>query len=121
MRDELRVPTRGAGFCCARHFPRPLLLPGFTTAGGVSGTISMSTAVSGVLMSARGGVTGGVISSVVGMYCTANFFAGCADGGAEVALDRQSKAWVNRYEVLRTVSNVAEFLSVCVVQLVAHP
>ena len=92
MRDELRVPTRGAGFCWGRHFPRPLLLPGFTTAGGVSGTISMSAVVagafSGVLTSARCGVAGGVISSVVGMYCTANLFAGCAAGGAEAALGR---------------------------------
>ena len=102
MRDELRVPTRGAGFCCARHFPRPLLLPGFTTAGGVSGTISMSTAISGVLMSARGGVTGGVISSVVGKYCTANLFAGCADGGAEEALGRgSSSAGLGREVVVR--------------------
>ena len=42
----------------------------------------------GVRMSARGGVAGGVMSSVVGMYCTANFFAGCADGGADIALRR---------------------------------
>ena len=42
----------------------------------------------GVRMSARGGVAGGVISSVAGMYCTANFFAGCADGGADRALGR---------------------------------
>ena len=35
-----------------------------------------------------GGVAGGVISSVAGMYCTANFFAGCADGGADRALGR---------------------------------
>ena len=48
----------------------------------------MSIAISGVLMSARGGVAGGVISSVVGMYCTANLFAGCAAGGAEAALGR---------------------------------
>ena len=52
------------------------------TAGGVSGTTSMSVAgsdaFSGVLTSARCGVTGSVISSVVGMYCTANLFAGCA-------------------------------------------
>ena len=33
-RVALRVPTLGAGFCCARQVPRPLLLPGFTTAGG---------------------------------------------------------------------------------------
>ena len=87
-RVALRVPTLGAGFCCARHCPRPLLLPGFTTAGGVSGTSSMSIAISGVLVSAHGGVIGGVISSVVGKYCTANLFAGCADGGAEEALGR---------------------------------
>ena len=47
-----------------------------------------SVAFSGVLTSARCGVTGGVISSVVGMYCTANLFAGCAAGGAEAALER---------------------------------
>ena len=85
MRDELRIPTRGAVFCCARYFPRPLPLPGLITAGGVSGTTSISIAFSGVRMAARGGVrmaarggvVGGVISSVVGMYCTANLFAGC--------------------------------------------
>ena len=45
-------------------------------------------AFSGVLTSARCGVAGGVTSSVVGMYCTANLFAGCAAGGAEAALGR---------------------------------
>ena len=43
--------------------PRPLLLPGFTTAGGVSGTTSMSDgtagALSGVLTTARCGEAGG--------------------------------------------------------------
>ena len=48
----------------------------------------MSMAFSGVLASARCGVIGGVISSVTGRYWTANFFAGCADGGAEEALGR---------------------------------
>ena len=77
-RDELRIPTLGAGCCCARHFPRPLPLPVRITAGGVSGTTAMSISFSGVLMSARCGVAGGVITSVVGMYCTATLFAGCA-------------------------------------------
>ena len=53
-------------------------------------------------MSARCGVTGGVISSVVGMYCTANLFAGCADGGAEAALGRGiSSAGLGRGVVVR--------------------
>ena len=51
-------------------------------------SVASSDAFSGVLTSARCGVTGSVISSVVGMYCTANLFAGCADGGAEEALGR---------------------------------
>ena len=51
-------------------------------------SVAGSDAFSGVLTSARCGVTGSVISSVVGMYCTANLFAGCADGGAEEALGR---------------------------------
>ena len=51
------------------------------------GGVRMS-ARGGVRMSARGGVAGGVMSSVVGMYCTANLFAGCADGGADIALGR---------------------------------
>ena len=50
----LRVPTPGAGFCGARQVPRPLLLPGFVTGDGVSGTTTMSG--SGVLGCARGGV-----------------------------------------------------------------
>ena len=54
----------------------------------MSGTTSMSLAFSGVFASARGGVIGGVISSVVGRYRTASPFAGCADGGAEEALGR---------------------------------
>ena len=62
----LHVPTPGAGFCCARHVPRPLLLPCFVAGGGVSGTTSMSG--SGVFACARGGVIGGVISSVTGKY-----------------------------------------------------
>ena len=37
---------------------------------------------------ARGGVTGGVISSVVGMYCIATRLAGCDTGGAEEARGR---------------------------------
>ena len=51
------------------------------------GGVRMS-ARGGVRMSARGGVAGDVMSSVVGMYCTANLFAGCADGGADIALGR---------------------------------
>ena len=99
-RVALRVPTLGAGFCCARHCPRPLLLPGFTTAGGVSGTTSMSIAFSGVLMSARGGVTGGVISSVVCRWISS--VAGCADGGAEEALGRGiSSAGLGREVIVR--------------------
>ena len=45
-------------------------------------SVAGSDAFSGVLTAARCGVT------VVGMYCTANLFAGCADGGAEEALGR---------------------------------
>ena len=68
-------------------------------------------------MSARGGVAGGVMSSVVGMYCTANLFAGCADGGADIALGRGGaiaclRRGVRRAEVLRAVSNEADVLSV---------
>ena len=51
-------------------------------------SVASSDAFSGVPTSARCGVTGSVISSVVGMYYTANLFAGCADGGAEEALGR---------------------------------
>ena len=79
----LRVPTPGAGFCCARHVPRPLLLPCFVAGGGVSGTTSM--AGSGVFACARGGVIGGVISYVTGRYCRAACFAGCDVGGTEEA------------------------------------
>ena len=60
----LRVPTPGAVFCCARHVPRPLLLPGFVAGGRVSGTTSV--AVSNSCLCARGSVMGGVISSVTG-------------------------------------------------------
>ena len=48
----LRMPTPGAGFCCARHVPLPLLLPGFVAVGGVSDTTSV--AVSGAFVCARG-------------------------------------------------------------------
>ena len=91
-RVMLRVPTPGTGFCGARQVPRPLLLPCFVTGDGVSGTTSMSIAFSGVLGSARGGVIGGVISSVTGRYCKAKRFAGCAAGGAEEALGRGSSS-----------------------------
>ena len=68
----------------------------------MSGTTSMSLAFSGVLASARGGVIGGVISSVVGRYCTASLFAGCADGGAEEALGRgKSSAGLRRVVSVR--------------------
>ena len=60
----LRVPTPGAAFCCARYVPWPRLLPGFVAGGGVSETISV--AVSNSFLCARGGVMGGVISSVTG-------------------------------------------------------
>ena len=60
----LRVPTPGAIFWGARHVPRPLLLPGFGVGEGVSGTVSV--AVSIPFVCARGGVIGGVISSVTG-------------------------------------------------------
>ena len=60
----LRVPTPGAIFCCARQVPWPLLLPGSVAGGGVSGTTSV--AVSNSFLCARGGVMGGVISSVTG-------------------------------------------------------
>ena len=43
---------------------------------------------SGVLACARGGVIGGVISSVTGRYCGAARFAGCDVGGAEEARGR---------------------------------
>ena len=86
----LRVPTPGAGFCGVRQVPRPLLLPGFVTGDGVSGTTSMSA--SGALGCARGGVIGGVISSVTGKYCKAKRFAGWDAGGAEEALGRDSSS-----------------------------
>ena len=86
----LRVPTPGAGFCGARHVPRPLLLPCFVTGDGVSGTTSMSG--SGVVACARGGVIGGVISSVTGKYCKATRFAECGVGGAEEARGRSSSS-----------------------------
>ena len=89
-RVMLRVPTPGAGFCGARHVPRPLLLPCFVTGDGVSGTTSMSG--SGVLVCARGGVIGGVISSVTGKYCKATRFAECDVGGAEEARGRGSSS-----------------------------
>ena len=57
----LRVPTPGAIFWGARHVPRPLLLPGFGIGEGVSGIVSVAVSIS--LACARGGVTGGVISS----------------------------------------------------------
>ena len=41
---------------------------------------------------ARGGVIGGVISSVTGRYCKARRFAGWAVGGAEDALGRGSSS-----------------------------
>ena len=75
----LRVPTPGAGFRGARQVPRPLLLPCFVTGDGVSGTTSMSG--SGVLVCARGGVLGGVISSVTGQYCKATRLARGRRGG----------------------------------------
>ena len=64
----LRVPTPGAGVavCGARHVPLPLLLPGLAIGEGVSGTTLGSC--SGVMFCARGGVTGGVISSLTGEY-----------------------------------------------------
>ena len=43
---------------------------------------------SGVFACARGGVIGGVISSVTGRYCRAARFAGCDVGGAEEARGR---------------------------------
>ena len=86
----LRVPTPGAGFCGARQVPHPLLLPGFITGDGVSGTTTISG--SGVLVCARGGVIGGVISSVTGKYCKATRFAGCDAGGAEEARGRGSSS-----------------------------
>ena len=62
----------------------------------------MYMAFSGVLASARGGVIGGVISSVTSRYCTANLFAGCADGGAEDALGRgNSSAGLGRVVGIR--------------------
>ena len=60
----LRVPTPGAIFWGARHVPRPLLLPGFGTGEGVSGTVSVAVSISFACV--RGGVMGGVISSVTG-------------------------------------------------------
>ena len=47
---------------------------------------------SGVLVCARGGVIGGVISSVTGRYCKATRFAGCDVGGAEEARGRGSSS-----------------------------
>ena len=88
----LRVPTPGAGasFCGARQVPRPLLLPCLTTGDGVSGTTFISC--SGVLSCARGGVIGGVISSITGRYCRATRLAGCDAGGAEEARGRGSSS-----------------------------
>ena len=88
----LRVPTPGAGvgFCGARQVPRPLLLPCLATGDGVSGTTFISG--SDVLSCARGGVTGGVISSVTGRYCRATRLAGCDAGGAEEARGRGSSS-----------------------------
>ena len=68
------------------NFLRPLLLPCLVTGDGVSRTMSMSG--SGVLSCARGGVTGGVTSSVTGRYCRAARLAGCDAGGAEEARGR---------------------------------
>ena len=86
----LRVPTPGAGvgFGGARQLPHLLLLPCLVTGDGVSGTTFISA--SGVVSCARGGVTGGVISSVIGMYCRATRLAGCATGGADEARGRGS-------------------------------
>ena len=88
----LRVPTHGAGacFCGARQVPRPLLLPCLATGDGVSGTTFISC--SGVLSCARGGVIGGVTSSVTGRYCKATRLAWCDDGGAEEARGRGSSS-----------------------------
>ena len=47
---------------------------------------------SGVFACARGGVIGGVISSVTGKYCRAARFAGCDVGGAEEARGRGSSS-----------------------------
>ena len=60
----LRVPTPGAILWGARHVPQPLLLPGFGAGEGVSGTVSVAVSIS--FACARGGVMGGVISSVTG-------------------------------------------------------
>ena len=54
----------------------------------MSMSAGLTGAFSGVMASARCGEAGGVTSSVVGRYCTANLFAGCAAGGAEAALGR---------------------------------
>ena len=88
----LRVPTpgAGAGFCGARQVPRPLLLPCLATGDGVSRTTLISC--SGVLSCARGGVIGGVISSITGRYCSATRLAGCDAGGAEEARGRGSSS-----------------------------
>ena len=88
----LRVPTPGAGvgFGGARRLPRPLLLPCLVTGDGVSGTAFICG--SGVLSCARGGVTGGVTSSVIGRYCRATRLAGCDAGGAEEDLGRGSSS-----------------------------
>ena len=60
------------------------------TGDGVSGTTIISG--SGVLACARGGVIGGVISSVTGKYCKVTCFAGCDAGGADEALGRGSSS-----------------------------
>ena len=49
-----------------------------------------STSGSGVMSFARGGVTGGVTSSVTGRYWSATRLAGCDAGGAEEARGRGS-------------------------------
>ena len=88
----LCVPTPGAGvdFGGARQLPRPLLLPCLLTGDGVSGIAFICG--SGVLSCARGGVTGGVNSSVIGTYCRATRLAGCDAGGAEDDLGRGSSS-----------------------------
>ena len=50
-----------------------------------------------------------MISSVVGKYCTANLFAGCADGGAEEALGRGiSRAGLGREVIVRVSARGVE-------------